>query len=150
MAAPTRLHRCTPAPDVWWGSNLQCRTHIPTRYHNCSYELTFCMFYSNTSDTIVCVGVSNDSIRSVSAREEFLFLVAPQTFCMTVSVAYFAYDFICCFFIEFDMVGNVHHVATMAGLLVGLYEGRVRTAHLRRRRAADVRAGPSANVLDAG
>ena len=52
---------------------------------------------------------------------------AAQTLCMRVSLAYFLYDTLCCFFIDFDPMGLAHHLCTIAGLLVGVRDGRCGT-----------------------
>jgi hypothetical protein len=45
---------------------------------------------------------------------------------MEVSLAYFVYDLLCCLFIELDPVSLVHHVCTIAGLAVGVFQGKAR------------------------
>ena len=49
-----------------------------------------------------------------------------QTLCMSVSLAYFVYDFFICLVIEPEVVGTVHHLCTMAGLVVGVVEKKAR------------------------
>jgi hypothetical protein len=49
-----------------------------------------------------------------------------QTRCMEVSLAYFVYDLLCCLCIELDAVSLVHHVCTIAGLAVGVFQGKAR------------------------
>jgi len=55
-----------------------------------------------------------------------------QTRCMTVSLAYFVYDFFVCLLIDPEPVGTVHHLCTMAGLAVGLLDGKARGSGSRR------------------
>ena len=45
---------------------------------------------------------------------------------MEVSLAYFVYDLLCCLFIELDLVSLAHHVCTIAGLAVGVFQGKAR------------------------
>jgi hypothetical protein len=45
---------------------------------------------------------------------------------MEVSLAYFVYDLLCCLFIELDAVSLAHHVCTIAGLAVGVFQGKAR------------------------
>jgi hypothetical protein len=59
---------------------------------------------------------------------------------MEVSLAYFVYDLLVCLVIDPEPVGLVHHLCTIAGLAVGVLQGKVRPAvrclsrlHLRRR-----------------
>lgn len=40
---------------------------------------------------------------------------------LAVSLGYFTYDTICCMCDSLDVVGNLHHVATIAGLVVGVF-----------------------------
>lgn len=40
---------------------------------------------------------------------------------LRVSLAYFFYDMLCCMAIEFDIVITLHHVATILGLFVGVF-----------------------------
>ena len=49
-----------------------------------------------------------------------------QTLCMSVSLAYFVYDFFCCLVIDPEPVGIIHHLCTTAGLAVGLAHGKAR------------------------
>ena len=58
---------------------------------------------------------------------------------MEVSLAYFVYDLLCCLFIELDAVSLAHHVCTIAGLAVGVFQGKAR-ALLRCRPVARPRA----------
>ena len=43
---------------------------------------------------------------------------------MEVSLAYFVYDFLVCLVIDPELVGTLHHLCTMAGLSVGLLQGK--------------------------
>eukprot|EP00193_Tetraselmis_chui_P008522 CAMPEP_0177752760 /NCGR_PEP_ID=MMETSP0491_2-20121128/1088_1 /TAXON_ID=63592 /ORGANISM="Tetraselmis chuii, Strain PLY429" /LENGTH=237 /DNA_ID=CAMNT_0019267979 /DNA_START=43 /DNA_END=755 /DNA_ORIENTATION=- len=45
---------------------------------------------------------------------------------LAVSLGYFTYDTICCMCDSLDVVGNLHHVATIAGLVVGVFNGTLR------------------------
>jgi len=49
-----------------------------------------------------------------------------QTRCMEVSLAYFVYDFLVCLVIDPEPVGVVHHLCTIAGLAVGVLDGKAR------------------------
>jgi len=51
---------------------------------------------------------------------------ALQTRLMEVSLAYFLYDFLVCLCIDPEPVGALHHVCTVAGLVVGLLRGKAR------------------------
>ena len=53
---------------------------------------------------------------------------AAQARCMEVSLAYFIYDLLCCLFIDLDPVSLAHHVCTIAGLAVGVFQGKARGA----------------------
>lgn len=55
---------------------------------------------------------------------------------MEVSLAYFIYDFVCCLFVDPDVVGIVHHLCTMAGLAVGVAQGKARAPRARAARVA--------------
>ena len=46
---------------------------------------------------------------------------------MEVSLAYFVYDLLVCLVIDPEPVGLVHHLCTIAGLAVGVLQGKVRT-----------------------
>ena len=47
---------------------------------------------------------------------------------MTVSLAYFLYDLVCCLVIDpRDVVGTMHHLCTMAGFVVGLGQSKARS-----------------------
>uniref|UniRef100_A0A061RAZ1 Transmembrane protein 136 n=1 Tax=Tetraselmis sp. GSL018 TaxID=582737 RepID=A0A061RAZ1_9CHLO len=41
---------------------------------------------------------------------------------MAVSLGYFLYDTVCCLIGSHDVVGSLHHVATIAGLYVGIFK----------------------------
>eukprot|EP00899_Mesostigma_viride_P015592 jgi/Mesvir1/24033/Mv10771-RA.1 len=50
---------------------------------------------------------------------------AAQLLCMQVSLGYFIYDFVCCFFeTPLDMITQVHHVLAIAGLAYGVTHGK--------------------------
>ena len=44
---------------------------------------------------------------------------------MEVSLAYFVYDLLVCLVIDPEPVGLVHHLCTIAGLSVGVLQGKV-------------------------
>ena len=45
---------------------------------------------------------------------------------MNVSLGYFAYDMLCCLYINWDFANVAHHLCTMLGLAVGVCNGVVR------------------------
>lgn len=45
---------------------------------------------------------------------------------MEISLAYFVYDFLVCLVIDPEPVGVVHHLCTIAGLAVGVLDGKAR------------------------
>eukprot|EP00873_Tetraselmis_striata_P036671 jgi/Tetstr1/456935/TSEL_043605.t1 len=48
---------------------------------------------------------------------------SAEMLALSVSLGYFTYDTICCMCDSLDVVGNLHHVATIAGLVVGVFKG---------------------------
>lgn len=54
---------------------------------------------------------------------------ALQRLVLNISLGYFAYDTLCCLYIDFDYANVLHHLCTMLGLAVGVCNGVVSTLH---------------------
>ena len=65
---------------------------------------------------------------------------------MEVSLAYFTNDLLCCLFIDLDPVSLAHHVCTIAGLAVGVFQGKARGARRTWRSACECHARDATNA----
>ena len=44
---------------------------------------------------------------------------------LTISLSYFVYDTLCCLLIEADLASFIHHVCSILGISVGVFQAKV-------------------------